>query len=172
MPQISNKGKLMPASPIRKLTPYAEQAKRQGKKVYHLNIGQPDIETPGVVLDAIKNIDFKVWAYTQSEGTLSYRKKLVEYYNRNNYNVTVDSSKDGFTYDNLGTLNLTGTGAVFDSIVLDTSKLGETDVKHVTFNIPKAIAYYIQFKMYDISATSVVNIRNFETLSIPRHVRE
>ena len=90
MPQISNKGKLMPASPIRKLTPYAERAKQQGKKVYHLNIGQPDIETPKVMLNAIKNIDFKVWAYTQSEGTLSYRNKLVEYYNNANYNITVD----------------------------------------------------------------------------------
>jgi len=80
----------MPASPIRKLTPFAERAKQQGKKVYHLNIGQPDIETPKGVLDAIKHIDFKVWAYTQSEGTLSYRKKLVEYYNRANYNVSVD----------------------------------------------------------------------------------
>ena len=77
----------MPASPIRKLTPYADQAKREGKKVYHLNIGQPDIETPEVMLNAIKNIDFKVWAYTASEGTLTYRSKLVEYYNKLNYNI-------------------------------------------------------------------------------------
>lgn len=77
----------MPASPIRKLSPFAEKAKAEGKKVYHLNIGQPDIETPEIILEAIKNIDFKVWAYTASEGTLSYRKKLAEYYNKLGYNL-------------------------------------------------------------------------------------
>jgi len=77
----------MPASPIRKLTPFADQAKRDGKKVYHLNIGQPDIETPQGMLDAIKNIDFKVWAYTPSEGTLSYRTRLTEYYNKLGYQI-------------------------------------------------------------------------------------
>ena len=78
----------MPASPIRKLTPYADQAKRDGKKVYHLNIGQPDIATPVGMLDAVKNIDFDVWAYTSSEGTLTYRTKLAEYYNKLGYNIT------------------------------------------------------------------------------------
>lgn len=78
----------MPASPIRKLTPFADQAKRDGKKVYHLNIGQPDIETPEGMLNAIKNVDFKVWAYTPSEGTLTYRQKLTEYYNGIGYNIT------------------------------------------------------------------------------------
>jgi len=87
MPKISHKGQHMPASPIRKLTPYADKAKLDGKKVFHLNIGQPDIETPAGMLDAIKNIDFKVWAYTPSEGTLSYRKKLTEYYNKLGYNI-------------------------------------------------------------------------------------
>ena len=81
----------MPASPIRKLTPYADRAKMQGKKVFHLNIGQPDIETPEGMLNAIKHIDFKVWAYTASEGTLSYRKKLVEYYNKLGYNITPEN---------------------------------------------------------------------------------
>lgn len=80
----------MPASPIRKLTPFAEKAKQDGKKVYHLNIGQPDIETPEGMIQAIKDIDFKVWAYTQSEGTLSYRKKLISYYNKLNYNISTD----------------------------------------------------------------------------------
>lgn len=88
MPKISSKGQHMPASPIRKLTPFADKAKLAGKKVYHLNIGQPDIETPEGMLNAIKDIDFKVWAYTPSEGTLSYRKKLVTYYNKLNYNIT------------------------------------------------------------------------------------
>ncbi len=81
----------MPASPIRKLTPFAEKAKQDGKKVYHLNIGQPDIETPEGMLNAVKNIDFKVWAYTASEGTLSYRKKLTEYYNKLNYNIAPEN---------------------------------------------------------------------------------
>ena len=88
MPNISKKGQRMPASPIRKLTPFADKAKRDGKTVYHLNIGQPDIETPEGMINAIKNIDFKVWAYTPSEGTLSYRQQLTKYYNRNGYNIT------------------------------------------------------------------------------------
>src|SRR5690606_5873217 len=78
----------MPASPIRKLTPFADLAKKNGKKIYHLNIGQPDIATPEIMLDAIKNIDFKVWAYTASEGTESYRNKLSEYYNGLGYGVS------------------------------------------------------------------------------------
>jgi len=78
----------MPASPIRKLTPYAEKAKQEGKHVYHLNIGQPDIETPQGMLDAIRNIDFKVWAYTPSEGIESYRNKLTGYYNQLGYRIS------------------------------------------------------------------------------------
>jgi aspartate aminotransferase len=90
MPSISKKGQRMPASPIRKLTPYADKAKSDGKTVYHLNIGQPDIETPAGMIEAVKNIDFKVWAYTASEGTLSYRKQLAKYYNKVGYNITTD----------------------------------------------------------------------------------
>ncbi|MBC7401194.1 MAG: pyridoxal phosphate-dependent aminotransferase [Mucilaginibacter sp.] len=90
MPNISRKGQRMPASPIRKLTPFADKAKLQGKTVYHLNIGQPDIETPAGMIEAVKNIDFKVWAYTASEGTLSYRKQLAKYYNKAGYNITTD----------------------------------------------------------------------------------
>lgn len=81
----------MPASPIRKLTPYADKAKEKGHHVYHLNIGQPDIETPKGMLDAVKNIDFDVWAYTPSEGTLTYRTKLTEYYNKLGYNITPEN---------------------------------------------------------------------------------
>jgi len=91
MPEISQKGLSMPASPIRKLTPFADQAKKDGKKVFHLNIGQPDIETPEGMLNAIKNIDFNVWAYTPSEGTLAYRLKLTEYYNKLGYNITPEN---------------------------------------------------------------------------------
>jgi aspartate aminotransferase len=90
MPSISKKGQRMPASPIRKLTPFADKAKLDGKTVYHLNIGQPDIETPVGMIEAVKNIDFKVWAYTPSEGTLSYRKQLAKYYNKVGYNITTD----------------------------------------------------------------------------------
>lgn len=78
---ISNRGRQMPASPIRKLVPFAEAAKKRGTKVYHLNIGQPDIETPKMVLDAVRHSDFKVLEYSHSAGNESYRKKLVGYYN-------------------------------------------------------------------------------------------
>jgi len=91
MPKISHKGQRMPASPIRKLTPFADKAKSEGKKVYHLNIGQPDIPTPEGMLNAVKAIDFKVWAYTPSEGTLTYREKLSTYYNKLGYNITPDN---------------------------------------------------------------------------------
>jgi len=81
MLKISNRGSEMPPSPIRKLVPYAEAAKKRGIKVYHLNIGQPDIATPEVILDAVRNSDFKVLEYSHSAGNESYRKKLVKYYN-------------------------------------------------------------------------------------------
>ena len=82
MPKISEKAGLMPASPIRKLVPYAEEAKRRGVKVYHLNIGQPDIHTPGAALTALKNMDLKVIEYTHSAGNESYRRKLAESYRK------------------------------------------------------------------------------------------
>lgn len=78
----------MPASPIRKLVPYAEAAKKRGTKVYHLNIGQPDIETPESCLDAVRNANLKVLAYSHSAGNESYRKKLVQYYAKNHIEVT------------------------------------------------------------------------------------
>ncbi len=80
MPRISEKGRLMPASPIRKLVPFAEEAKRKGRKIYHLNIGQPDIPTPKVALDAIHNNTLEVVEYSHSAGNESYRRKLSEYY--------------------------------------------------------------------------------------------
>jgi aspartate aminotransferase len=79
---ISQRGQQMPASPIRKLVPYAEAAKKKGVKVYHLNIGQPDIETPKMALDAVRNFDFKVLEYSHSAGNESYRKKLATYYKK------------------------------------------------------------------------------------------
>jgi len=88
MPSISNKGKLMPQSPIRKLVPYAEDAKKRGLKVYHLNIGQPDIKTPKIALDAVKNNTLNIVAYSRSEGSEEYRIKIAEYYKKNNISVT------------------------------------------------------------------------------------
>lgn len=80
MPKISNKGQQMPESPIRKLVPYSEIAKKKGHKVYHLNIGQPDIKTPEVALNAVKNADITVLEYSHSAGFESYRNKLSQYY--------------------------------------------------------------------------------------------
>jgi aspartate aminotransferase len=81
---------MMPPSPIRKLVPFAEKAKAQGIKVHHLNIGQPDIETPAEVLNAVKNADIKVLAYSHSAGNESYRKKLVEYYSKNGIDINAE----------------------------------------------------------------------------------
>ena len=90
MLSISKRGFEMPASPIRKLVPYAEAAKKRGIKVYHLNIGQPDIETPASILDAVRNCNIKVLEYSHSAGNESYRKKLVHYYAKNNIEITSD----------------------------------------------------------------------------------
>ncbi|MDB5206093.1 MAG: pyridoxal phosphate-dependent aminotransferase [Flavisolibacter sp.] len=88
MLQISNRGKQMPPSPIRKLVPYAEAAKKSGIKVFHLNIGQPDIETPPSILDAVRKADIPVLEYSHSAGNESYRRKLVSYYKSVGINVT------------------------------------------------------------------------------------
>lgn len=91
MPILSSRSVEMPESPIRKLVPYAEAAKKQGKTVYHLNIGQPDIETPQVAIDAIKNIDLSVLAYSNSEGILTYREGLAAYYNKLGLKLTYEN---------------------------------------------------------------------------------
>lgn len=90
MPNISVRGQHMPPSPIRKLVPYAEAAKKKGIKVFHLNIGQPDIATPKPVLDAVRNSTFTVLEYSHSAGFESYRKKLCEYYGRFGVQLTPD----------------------------------------------------------------------------------
>jgi aspartate aminotransferase len=87
MPQLSTRGTEMPESPIRKLVPYAEAARKKGRIVYHLNIGQPDIETPAVALDKVKNNDLQVIEYSHSAGIESYRRKLAGYYQKHNINV-------------------------------------------------------------------------------------
>lgn len=91
MPKISDKAIDMPSSPIRKLVPFAEAAKKRGTKIYHLNIGQPDIETPASFLNAVKSADFKVLEYSHSAGNESYRKKLCDYYK--SYNINIDSNE-------------------------------------------------------------------------------
>lgn len=90
MPTISKKGQMMPSSPIRKLVPYSDAAKARGIHVFHLNIGQPDIETPIAAREAVKNADVPVIAYTHSAGNLSYRKKLVQYYHSVGIDITPD----------------------------------------------------------------------------------
>ena len=90
MPSVSNRGERMPASPIRKLVPLANDAKARGIHVYHLNIGQPDLPTPQEGLDALKKIDREILEYSPSEGLLSLRSKLADYYHRFNINVDVD----------------------------------------------------------------------------------
>ena len=90
MPEISVRGLEMPESPIRKLAPLAAAAKKRGVKVYHLNIGQPDLPTPQCGLDALKHIDRTILEYSPSQGYLSYREKLVDYYKKFNINITAD----------------------------------------------------------------------------------
>ena len=91
MPLISKKGIEMPESPIRKLVPFAENAKKRGVKVFHLNIGQPDIKTPKIALDAVKNNTLETLAYARSEGSETYRTKLAKYYVKNNIPVTANN---------------------------------------------------------------------------------
>lgn len=91
MPELSRKGINMPSSPIRKLVPYAEQAQRDGKKIYFLNIGQPDIETPEVMLNALKHFDKKVVAYSHSAGNEPNRKIWIEYYKKLGINLSLEN---------------------------------------------------------------------------------
>ncbi|HFB61697.1 MAG TPA: pyridoxal phosphate-dependent aminotransferase [Bacteroidetes bacterium] len=90
MPKISDKGQKMHESPIRKLVPFAEEAKKKGRKVYHLNIGQPDIETPEVALNAVRNYNHKVIEYSHSAGMLSLRERLTDYYKTVNIDISPD----------------------------------------------------------------------------------
>ena len=113
MPSISNKGNLMPESPIRKLVPYAEKAKKKGIKVFHLNIGQPDIETPKSALKAVKNADIKVLAYSKSEGDLNLREKISDYYSRHNVKI---SSSDIIITSGASEALLFTIGSIMDSM--------------------------------------------------------
>lgn len=90
MPTISKKGQSMPESPIRKLVPFAEQAEKDGKRIYYLNIGQPDIKTPEIAIDAVKNSDIEILAYSRSEGSETYRKKIANYYKNHDIHVEHD----------------------------------------------------------------------------------
>ena len=99
MPKTSIKGQKMPESPIRKLVPFSEAAKSRGVKVYHLNIGQPDIRTPEVAINAVRNFDQKLVAYSHSAGIPSYREKLVGYYEKHNIhsNFVISNTKRFFS---------------------------------------------------------------------------
>ena len=90
MPKISNKGLSMPQSPIRKLVPFAEKAAKAGKSIYYLNIGQPDIKTPTIAMQAVKDADIEVLSYSRSEGSEQYRKKIANYYKNNDIHVKHD----------------------------------------------------------------------------------
>src|SRR5690606_3328703 len=90
MLHISERGQQMPPSPIRKLVPYAEAAKNKGIKVFHLNIGQPDIETPPSIMNAVRQADITVLEYSHSAGNESYRRKLVQYYKSVGIDITHD----------------------------------------------------------------------------------
>ncbi|WP_350291207.1 pyridoxal phosphate-dependent aminotransferase [uncultured Croceitalea sp.] len=90
MPKISLKGSKMPSSPIRKLVPFAEAAKKQGVEVIHLNIGQPDIKTPKIALDAVKNSEIEVLAYSRTEGSEEYRSKIAKYYSKHGIKVNAE----------------------------------------------------------------------------------
>src|SRR4029450_2383274 len=90
MLKISQRGQVMPPSPIRKLVPFAEAAKKKGIKVFHLNTGHPDIETPPAILDAVLKADIKVLEYSHSAGNESYRRKLVNYYKKFGITVSYD----------------------------------------------------------------------------------
>src|SRR5690554_6871637 len=87
MPSVSKKGKNMPESPIRKLVPYAEKAYKANKTVYHLNIGQPDIKSPEIAMEAVTHHNLEILAYTRSEGSDEYREKIANYYKKNNIPV-------------------------------------------------------------------------------------
>ncbi|QXP61383.1 pyridoxal phosphate-dependent aminotransferase [Olleya sp. HaHaR_3_96] len=90
MPKISNKGQLMPQSPIRKLVPFAEKAVKAGKNIFYLNIGQPDIKTPKIAIQAVKDADIDVLSYSRSEGSEQYREKIANYYEKNDIHVKHD----------------------------------------------------------------------------------
>lgn len=90
MPSISKKGQLMPKSPIRKLVPFAEQAEKNGKSIYYLNIGQPDIKTPEIAMQAVKDSNIEVLAYSRSEGSEVYREKISDYYKKHDITVKHD----------------------------------------------------------------------------------
>jgi len=89
-PRLSERARIAPPSPIRKLVPLADEARRRGVQVHYLNIGQPDIETPPAVLDAVRRADIRVLAYSPSQGTAEYRSALVEYYGRHGIRLAAD----------------------------------------------------------------------------------
>jgi hypothetical protein len=138
-----------------------------------LYFGESNADSKAYVFDTSTSdngtaIEFSVTSRRYGGNDPELKKKFKYLYvhprETGNYDLTVDVSRDGFSYENLGTINLAGTGSLFDSIVLDSSRLGETDVKTERLSIAKSRNRYIQFKMYETSATSSVTIRNWELI--------
>ncbi len=165
MPQISVRGQEMPESPIRKLAPLADDAKKRGVHVYHLNIGQPDLPTPQAALDAIRNIDRTILEYSPSQGYLSYRKKLVKYYASNNINLTA--------YDSI--ISTGGSEAVLFSILACLNPGDEIIVPEPAYANYMAFAISAGARIRTISTTieegfALPKVEKFEEL-INEHTR-
>ena len=163
MPTISQRGIDMPASPIRKLVPLANRAKAKGTVVYHLNIGQPDLATPEVALRAVHHLDREVLEYSPSEGILSFRKKLVEYYHKFNIDVCTDDI----------IITTGGSEAVFFSFMASLDPGDEIIVPEPAYANYMAFAISCGAVIKTISSTidegfALPSVEKFEALITPR----
>ncbi len=163
MPNLSDKGIYLPASPIRKLVPYAEAAKRRGVKVYHLNIGQPDIRTPRAAVEAVRNVHDEVFEYGHSAGNESYRRKLVEYYR----SVDIDVSADDMV------ITVGGSEAIFMAMTICLNPGDEVIVPEPFYANYNGFAMEAGVNIKPISSTidndfALPPIEEFERLITPR----
>ena len=163
MPNLSDKGIYLPPSPIRKLVPYAEAAKRRGVKVYHLNIGQPDIRTPRAAVEAVRNVHDEVFEYGPSAGNESYRRKLVEYYR----SVDIDVSADDMV------ITVGGSEAIFMAMTICLNPGDEVIVPEPFYANYNGFAMEAGVNIKPISSTidndfALPPIEEFERLITPR----
>ncbi|WP_300283868.1 pyridoxal phosphate-dependent aminotransferase [uncultured Alistipes sp.] len=163
MPNLSDKGIYLPPSPIRKLVPYAEAAKRRGVKVYHLNIGQPDIRTPRAAVEAVRNVHDEVFEYGHSAGNESYRRKLVEYYR----SVDIDVSADDMV------ITVGGSEAIFMAMTICLNPGDEVIVPEPFYANYNGFAMEAGVNIKPISSTidndfALPPIEEFERLITPR----
>ncbi len=163
MPKISDKGQCMPSSPIRKLVPFAEAAKKRGVKVYHLNIGQPDIVTPQVALDAIRNCDEKVIEYSHSAGNESYREGLANYYK----GIGIDITKDDII------ITTGGSEAIINAMMVCLNPGDEIIIPEPFYTNYNAFALQAGVKVVPIKTTiendfALPSIEEFEKLITPK----